>query len=141
MTSFAVRLLVDRLFVGHHQVFILADVLLCLCHSCKGSLELFILDRLYTDWRNCLRSVPKPCLLLELPFSRTSVRSNEAPSSDDIVSVTKMGSETRAGPGFSKLKTGFLLISQEILICSARNLQDYFITSVFVFAEIFIITE
>lgn len=58
-----------------------------------------------------------------------------------ISSVTKMGSETRAGPGFSKLKTGFLVISQEILICSARNLQDYFITSVFVFAEIFIITE
>lgn len=57
------------------------------------------------------------------------------------MSVTKMGSETRAGPGFSKLKTGFLMISQEILICSARNLQDYFITSVFVFAEIFIITE
>lgn len=58
-----------------------------------------------------------------------------------ISSVTKMGSETRAGPGFSKLKTGFLLISQEVLICSTRNLQDYFITSVFVFADIFIITE
>lgn len=62
--------------------FSLVYVLFCLCHSCKGSLELFILDRLCTDWDNCLHSVPKSCLLLEVPFSRTSVHSNEAASSN-----------------------------------------------------------
>lgn len=71
MTPFAVRLLVVRLFVGHHQVLNLVDVLLCLFHSCKGSLQLLILERRNTVQGNCLRIVSQNRV-----FSRVNFKFN-----------------------------------------------------------------
>lgn len=50
-----------------------------------------------------------------------------------------MGSETRAG--ISETEKRILLISLKMLFCSVQNLHNYFITSYFLFAEIFIIKQ
>lgn len=42
-----------------------------------------------------------------------------------------MGSEIRAGPGFSKLKTRFLLISQESVVLLAVGIFRFLISSIF----------